>query len=457
MDPHRTDPVPASLFTRIQSALSFILPENITVAPRHLGELSWLVGGQVGTVLLSILTVKIVTSVGPEDYGLFVLVTSIGGLFLSGFFGPMEQGFIRNYFDYAGDPASRRCYFGTIRRLFGHGIALLALILVLAALIADAADAAGPLLLLAAAFLILVTIPSAPIAGMLNAMRRRKEVAITQVGEKFTSLVLLGTLLFLGSITIPWVMVAIGLSGAAWFVVRAALYRRVVALDVESGESTREAPLDASGIRSKIVAYSLPFVAWGLVSWLQINGERWVIGGLLTTADVGRFGLASTLINSSVVMAVQVLAQYLTPLIFEKFSSSDPAARRTAHSLVRASAVVTMVLFAVLGVFLLIAGEWLIHLLSTAEFVMDPGLLCLLSLGWGLYYTAQMMTNVGLGLQQPRVYMVPKVTMSMLSVAGYLAGCSLGGIAGLVYALVVVNAGYFVWILFVNRRFTAGR
>ncbi|MBI4417426.1 MAG: hypothetical protein HY563_01525 [Ignavibacteriales bacterium] len=439
--------LPNPVFQRI---LTLLMPKGITLGRRHIGELSWLVGGQLGTLLLSLLTIKIITSVGPDDYGLFVLATSVSGLFLSGFFGPLEQGFVRKYFEYIFDPGTRYKYLGTITNILGYSIGILAVILVVAAVVAGSVTGLDARFLIPAAFLILTAVPSAPLAGMLNAMRLRKEVAIAQIGEKMMTLVLLAGLLMFNAVRIPEVMICIAVSGAIWFAVRYTLYHRAVDSPISRARDAVTAGQKREMI-GRISSYSLPFVAWGLVAWMQINGERWVIGGMLTTADVGRYGLASTLINSSVVVAVSVVGQYLTPIIFEKFSSSEPTSRSLAFSVVRRAAILTFAMFCALGVALLLVGDVLIHLISTTDFILEPELLFLLSVGWGMFYSGQMMTNVGLGLQQPNIYILPKIITSILSVAGYILGCLLAGIYGLVVSLALVNTLYLVWILLVNR------
>src|ERR1051326_9445908 len=73
-------------------------------------ELSWLAGGQLVSVFLSLISIKLITSIGAEEYGKFVLATSVSGLLSLTFFGPMEQGFVRLYFDYRDSEQSRSVF-----------------------------------------------------------------------------------------------------------------------------------------------------------------------------------------------------------------------------------------------------------------------------------------------------------------------------------------------------------
>ncbi len=436
-----SDPAQPPTLSQIRSALN----------RKNIAEFSWTGIGQVGSILLGILTIKIITSTGPEAYGGFVLATSVTGMLSMAFFGPMEQGFVRHYFDFSRDPGRRFVFLSLLNKtLLVAFLGFLALGAV-AVLIMDQQTEIGLSFLTAAGLMVVVTAASVPIAGMLNAFRLRREVALTQLGEKILTLGLLGGMVLAGAVTIPRVMACIALSAACWFFVRFKVYGKSAANGVSALVAQEERNDLVRAIVRQVTSYSIPFVGWGFISWIQMSGERWIMGGLLSTSDVGRYGLGAALIQSSAVVAFNVMAQYVTPIIYEKYSDPDLQIRQRGLRIIQLCGWVTMGIFAVSGLLFYFAGAEIIRLISNRDFLLEPELLLGLTIGVGLFYVGQMMTTAGLAAQQPRIYMVPKIIGAAFALGAYTIGCSVAGISGVVGAVIVTNGLYVGLIAWTNR------
>ncbi len=429
---------------------------SLRMTPQQTSEFFWLSGGQAITLLLSLVTVKLVTAIGPAGYGKYVLATSIGGILSQGFFGPLEQGYMRMYFYYSQDPARRPVYFASLVRILVLSTGIL---LVVGAFIVGAGHMVYGWDLAfhaAAAVMILILAVTIPINGMLNAMRLRKETSIVQIGERLALIALLLGVTLTGTLDATLVVVCTAIATGLSLVVRSVICQSRARIDSADPIETVDPVAVRKEIYGKIIDYTRPFIAWGAIAWIQSNGERWVIDTVMTKSDVGRYGLAASLVNSSAVVLVNVLAQFVTPIVFAKFSSTVPEEQKKGQQLIRLNVLVTTMVFVVIGLILYVAGEPIIHLLSTKAFTLEPSILLILTVGLGAFYAGQAMTTLGLAMNKPAAYMTTKITVAIASAVFYYLGCIWQGVLGVAIGLLIANLLYIVLVFRVNRRLQQG-
>ena len=420
----------------------------------HWWEFGWVAGGQLFSLALGIASIKLMTSVGPGEYGKFVLASSVAGVLSLSFFGPLEQGYVRLYFLNEGDSRSRNIF---LRSLVGVLLASLAVLIpvgALAVMLLQTYYGFDPLFTSSAAAMIVTSVIGIPLAGVLNAMRLRKEVALIQVGERMVLILLLFVMTRVLPPKAAIVMFAVATASAISNGCRLLVYWGGLA-SPRLARSRQEMMVER-GTRNEmlrgIFEYSLPFLLWGGVAWLQSNGERWVINAWMTVSDVGRYGLAWGVINNSAGLGATILSQFLTPIMFRHFSAGDDESLRRGEVLVRLSGVLTLGLFGVAAILLLAFGDAVIAILSTQSFVSGGAVLFALAVGLGLFYVGQALSNLGFALTRPRVYLPAKVCSAVASVPLYLAGCRLGGVLGVACAVIVANALYLLMVIDANRR-----
>lgn len=298
------------------------------------------------------------------------------------------------------------------------------------------------------ALLVMISVIITPFSGLFNAMKLRKEISIIQVLEK--GIIILFLLLAARYMNMDSAAVMTAIVGAMviFAVVRIFIFRRQAT--VLPSETVIQSVSKESW--KKIILYGWPFILWGWISWFQFNGERWVINAYLTVGDVGKYGLSASMVNNSIVMVYSVFIQFLTPSIYGKFATGIAVERAKGYSLIKIAAAATFILFLCFGLFLFLAGEQVIHLLSTKEYVIDTSLLLLLTVGLGIFYVGQTLAMVGFALQMPDAYIIPKVLSALLSLTGYIAGCLWFGLYGIVYAILIGNSIYLISIIVINKR-----
>lgn len=442
------------MIEKIRSVIRDVIQrQDLTASQSRVEEVAWLGGGQLVSVLLSVVSVKLMTSVGPQEYGVFTLAASIGSILSLSLFGPLEQGYVRFYFDYAGTGWMRRLFADSLLSILARSIVGLVLPVAVVAWSLERMFGLSPVLIIAAAVMIMVGVINGPVSGLLNAMRQRRQVAIIQVIERILIIGVLFWLLSSGPSSAVTLMVAIAISTGAAVIVRIGLVRSVSRRPADSGEISDPESVGRirKEIHGKVLGYALPFVIWGVLAWLQTNGERWIISAVLSTEDVGRYGLAFALIANSAVVLYSVLSQYLTPVIYASFSTGKPSDHERGMYLIRLNGALSGLIFLCVGVLLLFAGHMIIPLLSSASFLVDNTLLFILAIGMGVFHVGQTFTAVGLGLKQPAIYMRVKIVIALLSIGLYTVLCSAYGVPGIAWAIVLASTLYLILVLRVNR------
>ncbi len=86
-----------------------------SLSRRHASDLSWLVIGQAGALVLGVISIKLLTSMGMDAYGRYALALTVAALLGALVFGPAEQGFLRFYFP-AAERGTSRTYLGVLYR-----------------------------------------------------------------------------------------------------------------------------------------------------------------------------------------------------------------------------------------------------------------------------------------------------------------------------------------------------
>jgi len=61
-------------------------------------------------------------------------------------------------------------------------------------------------------------------------------------------------------------------------------------------------------MRMQLFRYMAPFLIWGFSGWLQLNGEKWIINGLLSTYDVGIYAAMMALVNGLVIVPNNIIS-----------------------------------------------------------------------------------------------------------------------------------------------------
>ncbi len=418
---------------------------------RQASDLSWLVTGQAGALALGIVSLKLLTSMGTDAYGRYALALTVAALLSALVFGPAEQGFLRFYYP-AAERGSSRTYVGVLYRGLLLGATAFGVVTVIAAVCAWIRSGTALALAIAAggAFAT-ASAGTTPLAAMLNLLGRRRLNAMLQVFERVAVVLALWLLARRGSLSVATALV----SGAAVLVV----VSLVRALSINQAVPADE-PMDAAGRRSarrdavqSVASFGAPFAIWGMAGWLQSNSERWIIGTVLSTSDVGVFAMMLTIANVLIAYPYGVMAQLFTPATYRRLHDLRDGARvDEGLRLIRVFGVGMVALTVVAACVTLLFGRLAISWLSSPAFAASWYLLPVVCVGAGLFYVGQAVSLVGASLNAPRIYLVPKILAGLLAVALNTASASAFGLPGIAVASWVVGGVYVALVVRANAR-----
>jgi O-antigen/teichoic acid export membrane protein len=89
----------------------------------------------------------------------------------------------------------------------------------------------------------------------------------------------------------------------------------------KAGKNKR--PSIARNFRTDVWAYALPLIPMELIFWVNGLGDRYVIGYLMTAAEVGLYAATYTIINEAFNRSAMVLLRTFQPVYFQSFSQNQ--------------------------------------------------------------------------------------------------------------------------------------
>ena len=282
------------------------------------GDASWALLGQVGSGLVLLVGTRVITElVSPEVYGQVALMAGIVALAVGVFAYPFIFAGMRLLPEVLLN-TQRRTLQGILNRYIGLA-SLLALLLIVGGGLAYGEYAGGgdPRLFAIAGLLFLVTVRRELGVQLFIGERRQRAASLWQTGDSLLRpLFAIGLVCIVGPSAI-WV-----LSGYALASLIGNSLAGFLSKTRQPGQSNAT-PLSDGTLRSEVLAYALPLIPLELLVWFSGLGDRYVIGYLMTAADVGLYAAAYTLTNEAFNRSALVLLRTFQPLYFSHSSLGE--------------------------------------------------------------------------------------------------------------------------------------
>jgi len=416
---------------------------NLEISFSKNSEFLWLMGGQLVSILFSIVIIKIITKIGTSDFGIYSLILTISALVSALLVGPSEQGFVRYFFSFEGLENKRR-FINVIYLFFILTVILIALIAILMSLFKIIVE---PNVLLTAVFIVFFTFSSF-FASLFNLIRKRKLNTIIIVLEKLVSTALLYTLMFNKILNITNVLLVLSFSIIVGLVMRISYFNSV--FNYRIWRDLKSISWREYLIYKKVFVFSIPLVIWGLAGWLESSSDRWVIAHFSNLDTVGIYSLMITLSSYLIATPLGVVGQYFQPIIFEQINRLDlnSKSNKVLNNFFRSC--IFLVAFGVL--FSLLFGKLLLSFIAI-NFATFWYFLPFFSLSIGLFQLAQAYTIFGMIYEKPRVYLIPKIILGVVSLLLNIAGVYYLQIIGLTISMILASSIYLIMVLMINRKF----
>jgi O-antigen/teichoic acid export membrane protein len=205
--------------------------------------------------------------------------------------------------------------------------------------------------------------------------------------------------------------------------------------------------------KSRFWAFSWPFSAWGIFTWLQQASDRWSLQIFATTHDVGSYAPIYQLGFAPISMASGVAMAVLAPIIYQRSGdASDPARAAGAATTIRLVAAVVFCLTLCGFAFLSISHRWLFSILVGEQFRMGSFLLPWMFLAGGTFATGQILSLKQMSDVQVKRLLAPKIATAVVGLALNVVGAALAGIVGVVFGMTASAMIYTAWMTYLSFR-----
>ena len=421
------------------------------INPGSVNEMSWVFAGQVTTVVLSFVIVKILSNMGAYQYGIYTLVVSITAFFGLLFYGPLQQGFIRFYYHYLDLSLSKIFVRLTYKILFASGIILILFAFVFYFFSPLLNLSQTPLFFLISGIYIATFKIDEFFNSVLNIVRKRKENSIIQGSEKAAIIIYLILLKYFNVLDVKNVFIVLVLNTMLFSLIKIKFFESFLA--IEKPQEKTFIKSSQKEMFSKLFRYVLPFLIWGFSGWLQLNGEKWIINGFLSTADVGIYAIMMAIVNGLIIIPNNIINDFATPIIFKQYADLNNIENvKTGFHYIRINMLVIFSISVLSTIITYFLGREFISLVSNKYYTVYWYLLPLLCFGTGMFLTGQAHTVLGMALNLPNKYLPPKILIGIISVILNVYLIKNFGINGVAYTVLIVGIIYLIYVNFVNKK-----
>lgn len=425
---------------------------------RERKELVWVAAGQVFSLGIGFLSIKILTNtMGAAAYGKLMLGVSIAAFISLFIYGPLGQAATR-FYAICRKRGEISHYIFAFRSIHARLLWMLILpafsILLVLHLVID-----GEWLYVIAAAILYsaVTGINHGFLSMFSGMRRRAVVALHQTGESAARL--FGAVI---AMLIAGISPVVALFGyVAGSLLMLGSLSRVAStaseLEYEGAQCTASGDITYNKVPSRmyieIWQYVLPFLAWAAIGFAFMHGDRWVLQSVRGPEAVGTY-VAIYQIGSALPNAIiSIISQYLEPVIFERFETSDAIENKMNGASLIQSAVALIGLLLIIIIFA--ASVWskeIVSFVASTEFAQHSSLLAWIVAGTGIIGLGQVLTIQGLAMRRPSAYISAKAVAATVLLGAAYFGATQRGAEGVAMALVAAGCVYLASILLVNAR-----
>lgn len=403
----------------------------------------WIVIGQAMAMIGALVGVRLLTELlEPAVYGELALGMTMATMVNQVVFGPLSNGATRFYAP-AVEQGQLNGYFTAVRRLvlLATGFVLLIVLVVILGLCLF--NRAG-LITIASVAMVFAILSGYNVIlnGMQNAARQRSIVAFHQGVEPWARFLIAAVLIIVFGATSATAM--------AGYLIALTLVLGSQYVFFRKNSSAYEVAIwKKRNWQRDIWKFSWPFASWGLFTWAQLASDRWALGLLATTQDVGLYAVLFQLGYYPMSMASGMAMQLLAPIFYQRAGDGNDILRNANVNILglRLTSFILMLTIVIFGTTLPLHKQ-IFGVLVANKYLSVSYLLPWMLLASGIFAAGQAIT-INLASQMRTTSMVkPKILTAVLGTILNFYGAYMYGTAGIVSACVLFSVVYFCWMLF---------
>lgn len=404
-------------------------------------EASWIVAGQIATIVAGLVLVRVLTEyLDPDQYGQLALGLTVAGLVNQVIMGGITNG-ISRFYTIAAEKCDMVAYLRACRRLLGYatGAVVVVALVMIAGLFFLGYSRWVPL----AVGALLVSVfnsYNASLSGIQNAARHRGIVAFHGTLDAWLKILLAFVMIWVFGRSSTSVVFGFALSTLLVNVSQFTFLRRMPL-------QQREMPATTTDWSRQMWAYSWPFSTWGLFTWCQQTSDRWALQTFASTGNVGLYAVVFQLGYAPIGMATGMATSFLGPILYQRSgSAADSNRNNDVHNLAWRITVLCLTMTAFAFVITWLLHNWIFHLLVAEKYATASGLLPWLILAGGLFAAGQVLALKLMSEMKAAVMTFAKIATAVFGIALNIFGALQFGLEGVVAGLVAFSVIYLSWM-----------
>jgi O-antigen/teichoic acid export membrane protein len=276
---------------------------------RLFGDAFWALFGQLVSACALLAGTRVLTElVTPDIYGQVALLNGFVALGVTLFSYPFICAGMRILPECL-SKGERAALYEVVASLTARSTALAIGLLVLGGVIYSYLSDSDFWLFMLAGVLLIVTVRRELGIQLLIGERKQRGASLWQTSDSILRPLLAISLVWWGGQKAEWVLLGYILaslvSNTAWSLV----------LGAKPDKNQR--PIITRNFRTDVWAYALPLIPMELIFWVNGLGDRYVIGYLMTAAEVGLYAATYTIINEAFNRSAMVLLRTFQPVYFQ--------------------------------------------------------------------------------------------------------------------------------------------
>jgi O-antigen/teichoic acid export membrane protein len=409
-------------------------------------EGSWIVVGQIATVVGALVLVRVLTEyLDPAQYGQLALGLTVAGLVNQMVMGGVSNA-IGRFYSIAAEKNDLLSYLHSSRRLMAYATAVVvAIALVLLGGLFWLGYSQWMGLAVAALVFSIVSGYNGAFSSIQNAARQRAIVAFHGGLDAWLKILLtLGVVLWLGTSSTE---VVIGYTCSSLLITLSqVIFLRHIIPQQQTHTSRHQQWIH------QMWAYSMPFSIWGAFTWMQQVSDRWALQTFATTQDVGQYVVVFQLGYAPIGIVTGLAMSFLGPILYQRSGAATDHRRNVSvHRLAWRITGLGLTASALAFLFTLVAHQWLFQHLVAAPFRASSRFLPWVVLAGGVFAAGQMLGVKLASEMKINAQLLPKIGSALVGVALNILGAQYFGAAGSVAALVAFSVIYFLWMAWIAQ------
>ena len=273
------------------------------------GDAFWALFGQLMSAIALLAGTRVLTElVAPDIYGQVALLNGFVALGVTLFSYPFICAGMRILPECL-NKGERAALYGVVARLTARATALAIGLLVLGGVAYSYFSHSDVWLFMLAGVLLIVTVRRELGIQLLIGERKQRGASLWQTSDSILRPLLAIALVVWGGQKAEWVLLG--------YIVASVISNTVWSLALGAKPDKNRPLIITRNFRTDVWIYALPLIPMELIFWVNGLGDRYVIGYLMTAAEVGLYAATYMIINEAFNRSAMVLLRTFQPVYFQ--------------------------------------------------------------------------------------------------------------------------------------------